>query len=754
MSPEQALGKDLDARTDLFSFGVVLYEMATGALPFRGDTAAAIFDAILNRKPLALAHLNPDLPPKLEDITDKALEKDRDLRYQSAEDICTDLKRLWRELEPRLGPGTPRHVEARTRLWKVLMPTAVTVALVAAGALLLNTQRATTLSEQDTIVIADFENKTGDAVFDDTLKQALVVGLDQSPFLNVISDRRVWATLPLMGRSPDEPVTGEVARELCQRVGGKAMLAGSISALGNEYVIGLNTIDCATGDTLLAQQARASGKGEVLKALDDSASNLRTTLGESLTSVQKFATPLEEATTPSLEALKAYSIGRRTSFTKGNLAALPYELRAIELDPDFAIAYVGLAAAYSNMGQATKALENATKAFALRARVSERERNRISASYYSFGTGELDKANQSYEMWKQSYPRDPLPHGNSGDNHMKLGQWEMALRETEESLRLEKDSAVVEGNLTLIQLALGRTEDARRTVEQALARKLDGLHLRGSSYMVAFLRGDQDAMQRELVWATGRSGEEDGLLSVHSDTEAYFGRLASARALSQRAVESARRADSEETAALWQANAALREAEFGNAMAARQNAMTALSLAPGRDVRTLAALALVRAGDVAQAQKLANGLDRDFPQNTIVQGYWLPAIRAAIELSAKNSAKALELLKTAAPYELVQSQPFFVGMMYPAYLRGQAYLHARNGKEAEVEFQRIISHRGIVLNFPLAAMAHLGLARAHALEGDIANARVAYEDFLKLWNGADSDIPLFQEAKTEYAGLQ
>ena len=410
---------------------------------------------------------------------------------------------------------------------------------------------------------------------------------------------------------------------------------------------------------------------------------------------------------------------------------------------------------YSNLGQATKALENATKAFALRERVSERERNRISAFYYSFGTGELDKANQSYEMWKQSYPRDPLPYGNLGDNHMKLGQWDMALLETEERLRLEANSSVAEGNLAWIQLALGRTEDARRTVEQALARKLDGVQLRGSSYPIAFLRGDQDAMQRELVWATGRSGEEDWLLSAQSDTEAYFGRLASARELSQRAVESARRADSEETAALWQANAALREAEFGNAMAARQNAMTALSLAPGKDVTTMAALALVRAGDVAQAQRLANGLDRDFPQNTIVQGYWLPAIRAAIELAAKNSAKALELLKTAAPYQLGQSQPFFVGMMYPAYLRGQAYLQARNGQGSRgrvPENHQSPWHRSSTSRSPLWPTSDWRAPTR--LKVITANARVAYEDFLKLWKDADSDIPLLREARTEYGRLQ
>jgi tetratricopeptide (TPR) repeat protein len=655
------------------------------------------------------------------------------------------------------APSAPQAEVAAppaARHWKIIVPAVVVVAALIGGILYWRAHRAPALTEKDTLVLADFVNKTGDAVFDDTLKQALAVDLGQSPFLNIISDRKMAATLRLMGRSPDQSVTGEVARDLCQRVGGKAVLAGSISSVGDQYVIGLNAINCSTGDTLVAEQARASSKGEVLRVLDNSASALRTKLGESLTSVQKFATPIDEATTSSLDALKAFSMGRRIYVEKGELAALPYFDRAVELDPNFALAYSYRGVAYVNLGQATRASENAKKAYGLRDRASEREKYRISAFYYSNVTGELDKSNQVYELWKQSYPRDFIPPGNLGNNYMWLGQWEKALQETQDAFRIEPNSAVQNGNMAWMQLALNRTDDAKKTVEQALARKLDKYALRLALYEAAFLRSDQETMQQQMTWALGRAGEEDWLLSAQSDTEAYFGRLAKAREFSQRAIESAKRADARETAALWQVNAALREAEFGNVSSARQNAMAAVALVPGRDIQTLVALALARAGDAAQAQKLADTLNKEFPQNTIVQGYWLPSIRAALEINGKNGARAVEVLKTAAAFELGQSQPFDVGMMYPVYLRGEAYLLARQGKEAAAEFQKFIDHRGLVLNFPLGALARLGLARAYAAQGDSAKARTAYLDFFNFWKDADSDIPILKQAKAEYAKLQ
>ena len=773
MSPEQVRGEEIDGRSDLFSLGVVLYELATGQRPFKEKNRVLTLDAILSAQPAPPTKLNPTMPAELEPIIDRCLEKDRNLRYQHASELRGDLQQLKRESESgsqrslgvtdKTGPvarSAPYRPAAPTSLgriapsWKFILSAGILVAIVVAVAALLHTHRAIALTEKDTIVLADFDNRTGDPVFDDTLKQALFVDLGQSPFLNVLSDRKVSATLSLMGLSPDHPLAGETARDLCQRVGSKAMLAGSISNLGNEYIIGLNAINCSTGDTLVAEQARASGKGEVLKSLDNSASAIRTKLGESLASVQKFATPIEEATTSSLEALKAYSMGRRTFFREGDVAGIPYYERAVEVDANFAMAYGALAVSYFNLGQRTRAVENAKKAFELRERVSDRERYRISAAYYSFATGELDKAIQAYEVWQQSYPRDFLPIGNRGDLHMLEGEWGKALLETLDSLRLEPNNATAQSNLALIQLALNRTEDSRTTLEQARVRKLDSRALRLAAYETAFLQGNQETMQQQLAWAAGRRGEEDWLLSAQSDTEAYFGRLAKARGFSRRALESAVRADAKETAALWQVNAALREAEFGNASSAGQNALAALALAPGRDVRSVAALALARAGEAAKAQKLAETLDKDFPQDTIVQGYWLPSIRAANEMNRKNTAKALDVLQTDAPYELAQSQPFQVGMLYPIYLRGQAYLAARQGNEAGAEFQKIIDHRGIVLNFPLGALAHIGLGRAYVLQGNNAAARSAYQDFLTLWKDADPDIPILQQAKTEYAKLQ
>ena len=769
MSPEQVKGEELDFRTDLFSFGIVVYEMATGQHPFRKKNAVLSMEAILNFRPEPASKLNPQVSLEFDRVLGKLLEKERTQRYENTRLLCEGLTQLKHATAQSENPAGQRpvkteyvagHSEPKTKtrhsvttFWKVFLAGSAVILAITAG-ITLYSRRATALRETDSIVLADFDNKTGDPVFDDTLKQALVVDLGQSPFLNIISDRQMAATLRLMGRSPDQPATGEVARELCQRVGSKAMLAGSISNLGNEYIIGLNAINCSTGDRLVAEQARASGKGEVLKSLDNSASAMRSKLGESLASVQKFATPIEEATTSSLEALKAYSLGRRAGFSKGDVAGIPYYQRALELDPNFALAYRALSVAYINLGQSTRAMEALKKAFELRERVSEHEKYSISTRYYSDVTGELDKANQVYELWSESYPRDFLPLLNLGDNYMRLGNWEKVLQESKASLRLEPNSGVTNSNLATALFALNRPEEAKTTVEQAIAHKMDFYDLRLDLYHAAFLNGDQERMRQQLDWATGRSGEEDWLLSAQSDTEAYFGRLAAARDFSRHAVDLAERADAKEIAALWRTNAALREAEMGNADLARQNVLSALALIEGRDVRSTAALAMARAGDPSHAHKIAESVSRDFPENTILQGYWLPSIQAAIAIHEQNPSKALQILQVATPYELAQSQPFRVGMLYPVYLRGQAYLLAHQGKEAAAEFQKIIDHRGIVLNFPLGALAHLGLGRAYALEGDAVQARNAYQDFLTLWKDADPEIPILQQAKGEYAKLK
>jgi tetratricopeptide (TPR) repeat protein len=602
-------------------------------------------------------------------------------------------------------------------------------------------------------VLADFDNKTGDTVFDDALKQALAVQLGQSPFLNILSDRRVGETLRLMGRAPNDHVSRDIAREVCLRTGTKAYLVGSISNFGDQYVIGLDAVSCNSGDALAKEQAEAAGKGEVLKVLSNVAASMRTRLGESLSSVQKFDVPIE-ATTPSLEALKTFSMGVTTMRANGDAGAIPFFKRAIEIDHTFASAYAGLGVSYANLSQPSLSASSLQKAFDLREHVSEKERLRISALYYAFVTGELEKEAQTYELWIQSYPRDSTPYENLGSNYVALGQFEKAVAEIKRGMALEPLDVVAAENLAQCLIALNKLDEAKKTLDDAQGQKLDSGALRVQVYYLAFLRADSPQMAQQVAWGAGKPGAEDPLLSVQSDTEAYFGRITKARDFSRRAVDSAVRSDSKETAGLWQVNAALREAEFGNPAQAKQNINAALIQAPGRDVKVLAALGSARAGDTAKAKSLMEELLKTDPRNTVLKLYWFPSINAAVELNAGNSVRALEYLEAAAPYELGEPPPTFEGTMYPAYLRGQAYLLAHNGASAAAEFQKFIDHRPIVLNFPFGALAHLGLARAYTLSGDAAKAKTGYEDFFALWKDADPDIPILKEAKAEYAKLQ
>jgi tetratricopeptide (TPR) repeat protein/predicted Ser/Thr protein kinase len=755
MSPEQVRAEEVDARSDLFSFGLVLYEMATGHRAFAGDSPGTIFEAILNRAPIPPLRINPELPPELERIISKALEKDRKLRYQSASDMRTDLVRLKRDSDSgRVGAslvpapeGRPRGTPLRKR-WKVLVPAAVILLAAAIGGTLYfrSRQTMTRLTDKGSIVLSDFDNKTGDSVFDDTLKQALSVQLEQSPFLELVSERKVNGTLKLMGRPAGDRLTPGVTHEVCQRTGSKAIVTGSIAALGSQYVIGLKAVNCNTGDVLAEAQEQAASKEAVLRALDNAAVSLRSKLGESLSSVQKYATPVEEATTPSLEALKAYSLGVKTRNAKGDTPALRFYKRAVYLDPNFAMAYACMSAMYSNLYEVGRAAENARKAYALREKVSERERFFIEGFYYFLATGELEKAAQTYELWQQTYPRDAQPCRSLGIISVFLGNWEKALEQYRAALRLEPDNLHNYDNLGRAYTAINRLDEAEAVYKQAEERKLENEELLASRYQLAFLRGNAAQMAQSVSAAMGKPGAEDLLLAEQADTEGWYGKLKDAHELTRRAMDSAQHNDAKETAAAYEAAAALREVEAGNREQARAEAKAALKLAPDRDVRARAALALARAGNTAGAEKLATELDKAFPLDMRVQRYWLPTIRAGVALERQDPNRAIELLKVASTIAL--------GLPCPAYLRGDAYLMLHDGNRAADEFQKFIDHRGLVGNFPWGALARLGLARAYAMEGNTAKARVAYQDFLTLWKDADPDIPILRQAKGEYAKLK
>jgi len=752
MSPEQVRARELDSRTDLFSFGAVLYEMTTGTLPFRGESPGVIFKSILDGAPTPAVHLNPDLPPKLEELINKSLEKDRNLRYQHASEVRTDLQRLKRDTESGRrsieSAAPPTHVR---RHWKATIGVALGIVALAAGGYFYS-HRVAKLTDKDTIVLTDFNNKTADPVFDDALKQALIMSLDQSPFLNVLPDHKVGETLQMMGRPGNQRVSMDVGRELCLRTGSKAVLGGTISSLGNRYLIDLNAVACSTGDSLAKEQAEADSKEKVLEALSKVSASLRGKLGESLPSVQKFNVPVEVSTS-SLEALKSFSLGMATLKEQGSVPSAPFFERAIELDPNFPMAYAMLSVTSANTEQPSLALEYASRAYQLRDHATELEKLTISGRYFR-ATGDIEKQMQTLQLWETDYPRESIPHNNLGACEAQLGRHESALSEFKEALRLDPNSTGHYSNLGMAYLRVNQLEEAKDTFDQALAHNLDGGRLRQSIYFLAFLHGDDSQMRQQVSWAAGKRGEEDLLLSTESDTEAYFGRLHKARDFSRQAVESAVRSDSKEIAALWKAGAALREAELGETSSARQGVKAALSLSSGRDVKTFAALALARIGDASQAKALADELRRDYPNNSLVKLYWLPTINAAIQLQANNPTAALMELEAAGPYELADPPPTETGTLYPAYVRGQAYLLAKNGSAAVAEFEKLLDHRGIVLNFVTGALARLQLGRAYAMSSDSAKAKAAYQDFLTLWKDADSDIPILKQAKAEYAKLQ
>ncbi len=755
MSPEQVRAKELDARTDLFSYGATLYEMATGKPPFDGGSAGEICGAILHEEPVPPSRINAQVPQTLEAVILKALEKDRGLRYQHAAEIRTDLQRLKRDSESgrssAANSGTLAAPHGKT--WKIAVPVLL-IALLVGGLYYRSHQQSKRLTDKDTIVLSDFANSTGDAVFDDTLKTALSVSLRQSPFLNVLTDSQVAKTLQQMTQPAGKKLTPELARELCQRAGSKAYLAGAIGRLGSEYVVGLKAVNCSNGNTLAEEQVTAASKEKVLDSLGGAASKLRTELGESLATVQKFDAPLEQATTFSLDALNAYGLALSTWDKKGDRDSLPIFKKAIELDPNFAMAYGALATINHNLGDSELARENATKAYELRDRVTEAEREAIEARYYLYVTGDLEKAAEVYAVAAQNYPDSAGAYNHLANNEEELGRYQQSVQDLRKALLLDPSRASTYANLAVGLLALNQVEEASAVLAEADKRGLQTDVLLQAHYWIAFLHKDEKEMERLVQRSSDLPGAQAILLSEQSNTAAYYGHFEKAREFSRAAENLMERDGNKELAANYLVQAAVRESEVGEFARVQQYISQAQKLSHGQDVATLTAVALVQIGSVNQAEALCHELDKQWPEGTIVQKYWLPAIRAQIDLRQARPSKAIDDLGVATAIEFANPGSTAVPTLYPAYVRAQAYLAMGDGPKAATEFRKLTDRPGLVLNYPLGALAHLGLARAYKSSGDLQNSRQAYLDFLSLWKDSHPDIPILKQAKAEYAKLQ